>query len=349
MFTLKLLTILVLPTSLFFICILLFKILKDFFKKSFLIDSPTQRSNHDIPTPKGAGLIVIPLVIFSTVSIFFFTEQLNKEWIIFFISVAILTCISLLDDIYNLSFFSRLSIQFVCVLISTFAIIDQQDFYQMIMGISKNYSINFNMIYHSVIILLVLFWVWIINLYNFMDGMDGITATQVCSFALGVNLLTILGYLGLDFQLLSIIIFSVFLGFYKLNKPPAKIFLGDTGSVPIGYIIGLILIKSFIFYNILIPLIILTMYHLLDATITIFIRLSRGENIFQAHSSHFYQKPLKSGFSHSYVLKWIQILNLFLLIISLFATSYPITCLLIALISCISLLKFFSLKGAYNE
>ena len=71
MFTLKLFTILVLPISLFFICILLFKISEGFFKKSFLIDSPTQRSNHDIPTPKGAGLIVIPLVIFSTLSIFF--------------------------------------------------------------------------------------------------------------------------------------------------------------------------------------------------------------------------------------------------------------------------------------
>ena len=71
MFTLKLFTILVLPISLFFICILLFKISEGFFKKSFLIDSPTKRSNHDIPTPKGAGLIVIPLVIFSTLSIFF--------------------------------------------------------------------------------------------------------------------------------------------------------------------------------------------------------------------------------------------------------------------------------------
>ena len=70
MFTLKLFTILVLPISLFFICILLFKISEGFLK-SFLIDSPTQRSNHDIPTPKGAGLIVIPLVIFSTLSIFF--------------------------------------------------------------------------------------------------------------------------------------------------------------------------------------------------------------------------------------------------------------------------------------
>ena len=349
MFTLKLFTILVLPISLFFICILLFKISEGFFKKSFLIDSPTQRSNHDIPTPKGAGLIVIPLVIFSTLSIFFLTEELNNEWIIFFIAIAVLMCVSLLDDIYNLSSFSRLTIQFICVFISTFVIVDQQEFYQSIIGISKNYSINFSIIYHSLIILMVLFWVWIVNLFNFMDGMDGITATQVCSFALGVNIISFLGYLGHDLQLLSLIIFSVFLGFYKLNKPPAKIFLGDTGSIPIGFIVGLILIKSFISYDLFIPLIILTMYHLIDSTITIFFRLSRGENIFQAHSSHFYQRPLQSGFSHSFVLKWIQILNIFLLIISLFAISYPVPCLLIALISTASLLKFFSIKGSSNE
>tara|TARA_Y100000991_G_C21898172_1_gene316818 strand:- start:312 stop:860 length:549 start_codon:yes stop_codon:yes gene_type:complete len=182
-----------------------------------------------------------------------------------------------------------------------------------------------------------------------MDGMDGITATQICSFALGVNIISFLGYLGNDLQLFSLIIFAVFLGFYKLNKPPAKIFLGDTGSIPIGFIVGLILIKSFISHNLLIPLIILTMYHLLDSTITIFFRLSRGENIFQAHSSHFYQRPLQSGFSHSFVLKWIQILNIFLLIISLFAISYPEESLLIALISCAGLLKFFSSKGSSNE
>ena len=349
MFTLKLFTILVLPISLFFICILLFKISEGFFKKSFLIDSPTKRSNHDIPTPKGAGLIVIPLVIFSTLSIFFLTEELNDEWIIYFIAIAILMCVSLLDDIYNLSSFSRLMVQFICVFISTFVIVDHQDFYQSIIGVSKNYSINFSMLYHSLIILIVLFWVWIINLFNFMDGMDGITATQICSFALGVNIISFLGYLGNDLQLFSLIIFAVFLGFYKLNKPPAKIFLGDTGSIPIGFIVGLILIKSFISHNLLIPLIILTMYHLLDSTITIFFRLSRGENIFQAHSSHFYQRPLQSGFSHSFVLKWIQILNIFLLIISLFAISYPEESLLIALISCAGLLKFFSSKGSSNE
>ena len=58
---------------------------------------------------------------------------------------------------------------------------------------------------------MVLFWVWIVNLFNFMDGMDGITATQVCSFALGVNIISFCNYLGHDLQLLSLIIFSVFL------------------------------------------------------------------------------------------------------------------------------------------
>ena len=192
---------------------------------------------------------------------------------------------------------------------------------------------------------LIFFWMWIINLFNFMDGMDGITSIQVCSLAIATNLLALLGYLDSEFQYLSIIILSIFLGFYTYNKPPARIFLGDVGSIPIGYIVGLIIIKSFIVLNLIIPFIIIIMYHLLDSSLTLAMRIFNNENIFQAHSKHFYQKILRSGRSHSEVLNKIIMLNFLLLLLSVLSTKLPFLSLFLSITSTLSLLIYFEKKG----
>ncbi len=342
-------TILFLPLSLFLISLFLFKYLQDFFNKSFFIDSPTHRSNHNIPTPKGAGLIVIPLVIFSTLSVFFFTNNLHLGWIIFLISIGLLSIISFLDDLYNVSLIVRLIVQSLCVFVSIYFLFDQVSISDFYINIVSNININKAFLDFCILVIVAAFWMWIINLYNFMDGMDGITASQVCFFMLGINIFAIFGFLNYDLQIFSLIVFSLCLGFYTVNKPPAKIFLGDTGAIPLGYIVGLIIIKALFFYDLFIPVLILSLYHIVDSTFTIVIRLINGENIFQAHSSHFYQKIIRAGFSHEYVLERIHCMNFILLIMSLISLVYPISCFLISFILTLGLLKIFSSKGITNE
>ena len=337
--------ILFLPLSLFLISLFLFKYLQNFFNKSFFIDSPTHRSNHNIPTPKGAGLIVIPLVIFSTLSVFFFTNSLNLGWIIFIISICLLTIISFFDDLFNVSLIVRLIVQSLCVFVSIYFLFDQLSLSDFYINIVSNININKAFLDFCILVIVSAFWMWIINLYNFMDGMDGITASQVCFFMLGVNILAVFGFLNFDLQLFSLIVFSVCLGFYSVNKPPAKIFLGDTGAIPLGYMVGLIIIKALFFYNLFIPVLILSMYHIVDSTLTIVIRLMNGDNIFEAHSSHFYQKIIRSGFSHDYVLARIHYMNFILLIMSFISIIYPISCFIISFILTLGLLKIFSSKG----
>ena len=88
-------------------------------------------------------------------------------------------------------------------------------------------------------------WLWIINLFNFMDGMDGLITTQMIFLSFLTNFLALFSLIDEQFQFLSLVVLSLFLAFIKYNRPKAQIFLGDSGSIPCGYIAGFILIDSF--------------------------------------------------------------------------------------------------------
>ena len=105
-----------------------------------------------------------------------------------------------------------------------------------------------------------------------MDGIDGLTALQVCTVAICVNFLSIFGYLNEEYQIFSLVLFSVYLAFYKFNRSPAKIFLGDVGSIPSGYLIGFIMISCLLTNGVLLPIIIVNIY-ILDSTCTLLIRI----------------------------------------------------------------------------
>ena len=173
--------------------------------------------------------------------------------------------------------------------------------------------IDFNplFIFYLFSVALILLWIWIINLFNFMDGMDGLTCTQVLFLALTINILYLLGYMNENFQFLSLILISLFLAFYKFNKPTAQIFLGDVGSIPVGYIAGLVLIYNFLKGGPSVPILIVYLYYLFDSTLTLVIRLIKRKNIFEAHSDHFYQKILRAGQTHRQVLNKITFLLFF--------------------------------------
>mgnify|MGYP003952873167 CR=1 FL=1 len=342
-------TIFILPLSLFFLSILFLKITRPLFKKKIFTDKPSGRSNHIIPTPKGAGLILIPLVIFSTLLVFFWEEGNYKEWLPFFICAFILMIISFIDDIKNLSSRLRLTVQLGCVIFSIFFFIDEIRISSSLLESFKYTENNRLFIDFFLIISFSFVWMWIINLFNFMDGMDGITASQVCLFSLGVNFLSLFNFLEIQFQQISLIVFSVFFAFFIYNKPPAKIFLGDVGSIPIGYIVGLIVIKCIIINQLFIPLIILLMYHILDSTITLVLRIIKRQNILEAHSTHFYQKILRAGYSHEFVLNRLLVLYVLLFCLSIISTLYPIESLLTAFILTSYLLRYFSLKSMQNE
>ena len=229
----------------------------------------------------------------------------------------------------------RLGFQFFCVISTLFILneIQLSDF--KFSTIDSDFLKNFIFFFSSVLI-----WVWIINLFNFMDGMDGMTVAQLCSFSVTTNILAILGLVEINFLFFSLIILAAFIAFYGLNKPPARIFLGDVGSIPIGFLVGFVIVYNLQKSELIIPFLIIIMYYLLDSSITLFLRMLKRENIFQAHSNHFYQKLIRKGYSHQFVLNKIIILNFTLLMLSITSVYWPLISLLTSFLITIFFLYF---------
>ena len=234
--------------------------------------------------------------------------------------------------------------QVFCVISSIILLKDDFNIYFKSMEVDIWKGIYVEIIQVIVLFLFATFWVWIINLFNFMDGMDGITVVQASSLAICSNYLAILGLIEINFLYFSLIILAILMAFFSVNKPPAKIFLGDVGSIPIGFLAGYLIIYNEIKSDLFIPFIIIIMYYLLDSSITLVLRFFKRENIFEAHSSHFYQKIIRKGFSHNYVLKRIIGLNIVLLVLSYTSIQWPTISIITAIALTISLLLFFEFR-----
>ena len=147
-------------------------------------------------------------------------------------------------------------------------------------------------------ILLVLAGVWFVNLVNFMDGLDWMTVAEFVPLTGGLVLLGAFGALPPYAVVCALALLGALIGFAPFNRPVARLFLGDVGSLPLGLVAGWLLAllanKGHLAAAILLPL-----YYLMDATITLFRRLARGERVWQAHRSHFYQRATDNGFTVS--------------------------------------------------
>ena len=317
--------------------------------KKSMIDYPSKRSNHINPTPKGIGIILTPLILISTLIILYFENSQNINlfnWVMISFLCCCLGLVSFVDDAKNLTTGVRLFSQFAVVGVSLLLFLSPLWNDLNSLNFAENFKTTFSL---TILFFFLIAWIWIINVFNFMDGIDGLTALQVCSFAMCLNILSIFGHIPNEFHILSVILFTVYLAFYKFNKSPSKVFLGDVGSITSGYLIGFIILSCFLTSKIILPLLIINMYYILDSTITLLIRLLKKENIFQAHSKHFYQKVIRKGYPHSHVIKWVFILNLILLILSISSLEYPITSLIFSLLFTGALLYSFNLRKSHER
>src|SRR6266852_9200091 len=158
-----------------------------------------------------------------------------------------------------------------------------------------------------------LLWLWFINLFNFMDGIDGLAGSEAAAIAIGLVLFAGVGA-GSDPGLaaLAVTIVAAALGFLVWNWAPARIFLGDVGSVPLGYLLAFLLLDVAARGRWKIALI-LPLYFLADATVTLARRLARGEPVWRAHRQHFYQRAVQRGLGHSAVVRRVIAADLLLI------------------------------------
>lgn len=172
--------------------------------------------------------------------------------------------------------------------------------------------------------LLVIFaLVWFINLYNFMDGIDGIAGVETITIATGTLLVTAMAAPETIPNGLAFALIGAAAGFLVWNWHKARVFLGDAGSVPLGLMTGILLIKLAADVSLAAALII-PLYYLWDATWTLLKRLQRGDKIWQAHREHAYQRAARTVGSHSAVVVRIALCNAALVVAAVLALSFPL-------------------------
>ncbi|MDX1974607.1 MAG: glycosyltransferase family 4 protein [Rickettsiales bacterium] len=292
-------------------------------RKSLLLDMPKLRGNHKTPTPRGGGIAVtFAIIICMSIADIHFAIIL---------SALLLAAISLLDDLIQVPSGVRLLVQIMAVAIALITI--DTPLFGGILPIWLERCI------------LGLLWIWFTNAFNFMDGIDGISAAEMMAIGGGAALVVVMmGAFPSSLSLYGIIIAAAGCGFIWWNWQPAKIFLGDVGSIPIGFLLGYLLLLTSLNGHIYAALI-LPAYYIADSSITLFQRISRGERIWVAHSEHYYQKAVRSGRSHGAVVRYITCLNIILVCLAIYAELLPelapfILCA--AYLAVTMLLKFFA-------
>jgi Fuc2NAc and GlcNAc transferase len=270
------------------------------------LDIPNERSSHTAPTPRGAGVAVATVFIVGLLALRV-AEKISDET---FISIALpgffVAIIGRLDDLgYLTSAKWRLVGHFLVAIVAVW----------LVGGLPSlpiaNSSIDFGMAGN---VLAVIYLVWMLNLFNFMDGIDLITGVETIT-ASGATAIFLAIKADGDFWLVPAILAATVLGFMFLNIPPAKIFLGDVGSGFIGFVIAVISLVT-ADENVLIAwaMVILLAVFISDSTVTLLRRIIKREHLYVAHRTHAYQNLTKRVNKHLSVSLGVGAINLFWLL-----------------------------------
>lgn len=267
-----------------------------------VLDIPNERSAHKFPTPTSGGVGIVASVTLAALVVWgAVVEPVSSPALMIYISVAAtVAVIGFIDDQKNLHVGLRFGLE-AAVFVLIILVADPH------LNLDLLAIDEFELRTRYTLPLLLLWLIGFTNMYNFMDGIDGIAGTQAVIASLGwIILLVIWGINAatLPLILLAGLICAASIGFLMMNWPPAQIFMGDTGSLFLGFTLAAfpLLVESQISDpRLLIAGALFVFPFLFDATLTIIIRALDGENIFHAHSRHLYQRLTRSLHSHQQV------------------------------------------------
>jgi len=272
------------------------------------VAQPNVRSSHHAPTPQGGGIAVV----IATLAV---TGVLSALWLpieggqLLPISAAagLLAVVGAIDDMRSLPTAARLLMHCIAVgaviaaLPNELRLLPQVPFWIERTG-------------------LFLGGVWFVNLVNFMDGIDWMTVAEVVPVTGAMVVLGVAGTIAPAPAAVAVALLGATLGFAPFNRPVARLFLGDVGSLPIGIVLGWLLLELAGRGHRTAALI-LPLYYLADATITLARRIARGEPFWLAHRTHFYQRATDNGFTVAEIVVRVFLVNLALAVLALVAVA----------------------------
>jgi UDP-N-acetylmuramyl pentapeptide phosphotransferase/UDP-N-acetylglucosamine-1-phosphate transferase len=265
----------------------------------YALARPNARSSHRIPTPQGAGIAVTvaTLMVAGGIIAGAGSTELNIPTVVFAATLFI-ALVGVGDDIKSIPVLPRLILQAVAVgAILVTASSDLRIVPASPLWIERG--------------LLLLAGLWFVNLVNFMDGLDWMTVAEAVPITGAMVVLGWLGEFPVSATILAAALCGAMVGFAPFNRPVAKIFLGDVGSLPIGLLLGWCLLQL-AYHQQLAAALLLPLYYLSDATVTLLRRLVRREPFWAAHRSHFYQRATDNGFTVLRVVSEVFALNIIL-------------------------------------
>jgi UDP-N-acetylmuramyl pentapeptide phosphotransferase/UDP-N-acetylglucosamine-1-phosphate transferase len=276
----------------------------------YALARPNARSSHTEPTPQGGGIAVVAATFASLwlgAALAGVAEVTQLAALT--LAAAMLALIGAVDDIRGLGPVPRLIMQAAAVGIIV-ATLPAEFRVVPLLPRALEWA------------LLLLGGVWFVNLVNFMDGIDWMTVAETVPITAGVALLGLIGVVPPSAVLVALALLGAIIGFAPFNRPVARLFLGDVGSLPIGLTLGWVLMilasRGHVAAALLLPL-----YYLADATITLARRLARREAVWQAHRTHFYQRATDGGFSVKEIVVRVFVLNLALATLALVSAIEP--------------------------
>ncbi len=298
--------------------------------KKSLVATINERSSHTVPTPHGGG-IALAITWFIGLVYLYFTGEIEPNLFYALVCGSIISIVSFFDDIYELSPKIRLIAQ---AIVATGGLYFLDGFGTLTFVI---FDIS-NQIFTNIFAFFMI--IWFINLYNFLDGINGYAGSEAIFLAIAGFLL----FGGNHFLILAVAV----LGFLYWNWNKAKIFMGDVGSTLLGYNIAIFTI----YYanqestNFWIWIVLFSVYWF-DATLTLIRRKLNKEKLSQAHKKHAYQRLTQSGWSHYKVTNYSIGLNLILFSIVYFISNVFLAFVVALIILALSM-KFVDSKKRFE-
>ncbi|MDR0588135.1 MAG: hypothetical protein LBG61_04070 [Burkholderiales bacterium] len=272
------------------------------FRNKLPHDTPNHRTLHQEPIPSVGGLSVWSGLLFGVAAILAVygreSELFRYHWAALLVGVLLLVAVSLRDDFKHVSPLYRLVFQCVAaILVTACWSVTETSLQPSMFDVYGLFSAP----RFTVLCAIVFFVMWMANLFNFMDGADGLAATMV---TIGFSTLAIAArHMGLSWWWLPALTVVAILPFALLNLPPAKMFLGDVGAIPTGFLaaglggLGIVEDAWSLWFVILtfLPFI-------MDASVTLARRLLKCERVWEAHNNHYFQRLIRLGLGHRGVL-----------------------------------------------
>ncbi len=279
--------------------------------RRYALARPNARSSHTTPTPQGGGIAVVAGMLIVAATCLVVLPPFGADLVAFgllALATLLIAAVGTIDDIHALGVAPRLALQALAATLMLAALPAELRVVPMLPWWIER-------------ALMLVAALWFINLTNFMDGIDWIVVAEAVPVTLALGIFGLLGELPPTATVLALALCGAMLGFAPFNRPVARLFLGDVGSLPIGLMLAWLLVtlagRGHLAAALLLPL-----YFAADATLTLARRLYGRERIWEAHRNHFYQRATANGFTVGGVVARVSGVNLLLAVLAFIAMRH---------------------------